>query len=251
MGRTIAVANQKGGVAKTTTVAALGAAMAERGNQVLVVDLDPQACLTFSLGFDPDDLQPTIHDVFVGRCGVETTILPVEDDAFELVPANIDLAGAEAYLLTRTGREYALRSALEEVRDRYDIIVLDCPPSLGVLTINALTAADEIVIPLQCETLSHRGVGQLLTTIEDVQRLTNRDLRVSGILPTMFDARTSHSREVLADVGQRYRLRVLDPPVRKSIRFAEAPREGHTILRFSPSHPGADAYRQIAAALVP
>jgi chromosome partitioning protein len=247
MARTIAVANQKGGVAKTTTVAALG----ERSQRVLVVDLDPQACLTFSLGFDPDDIQPTIHDVFVGRCGIGTTILPVEEESFDLVPANIDLAGAEAYLLTRTGREYALRSALEEVESRYDVIVLDCPPSLGVLTINALTASGEVLIPLQCETLSHRGVGQLLTTIDDVRRLTNRELSVTGILPTMFDGRTSHAKEVLADVGTRYSLPVLDPPVRKSIRFAEAPREGRTILRFSPSHPGAEAYRAIARSLAP
>jgi chromosome partitioning protein len=251
MVRTIAVANQKGGVAKTTTVAALGAALGERGQRALVVDLDPQACLTFSLGFDPDELQPSIHDVFVGRCGIDTTVLPVEDDSFELVPANIDLAGAEAYLLTRTGREYALRSALEDIGDRYDVVVLDCPPSLGVLTINALTAADDVVIPLQCETLSHRGVGQLLSTIDDVRRLTNRSLQVSGILPTMFDARTTHAREVLADVGSRYRLRVFDPPVRKSIRFAEAPREGRSILRFAPTHPGAEAYRAVARELVP
>jgi len=229
MGRTIAVANQKGGVAKTTTVAALGAALGERDIRVLVVDLDPQACLTFSLGFDPDKLQPTIHDVFVGRCGLETTILPVDEESFEIVPANIDLAGAEAYLLTRTGREYALRSALEEVADRYDVLVLDCPPSLGVLTINALTASDDVVIPLQCETLSHRGVGQLLGTIEDVRRLTNRSLHVSGIIPTMYDARTTHAKEVLADVGDRYGLHVFEPPVRKSVRFAEAPAEGRTI----------------------
>ena len=245
------MANQKGGVAKTTTVAALGSALGERRQRALVVDLDPQACLTFSLGFDPDDLHPTIHDVLAGRCGIDTTILPVEDESFDLVPANIDLAGAEAYLLTRTGREYALRSALEDVEDRYDVVVLDCPPSLGVLTINALTAADDVVIPLQCETLSHRGVGQLLSTIDDVRRLTNRALRVSGLLPTMFDSRTVHAREVLADVGLRYRLRVLDPPVRKSVRFAEAPREGHSILRFSPSHPGAEAYRAISRELVP
>ena len=245
------MANQKGGVAKTTTVAALGSALGERRQRALVVVVDPQACLTFSLGFDPDDLHPTIHDVLAGRCGIDTTILPVEDESFDLVPANIDLAGAEAYLLTRTGREYALRSALEDVEDRYDVVVLDCPPSLGVLTINALTAADDVVIPLQCETLSHRGVGQLLSTIDDVRRLTNRALRVSGLLPTMFDSRTVHAREVLADVGLRYRLRVLDPPVRKSVRFAEAPREGHSILRFSPSHPGAEAYRAISRELVP
>ncbi|MDP9340773.1 MAG: AAA family ATPase [Actinomycetota bacterium] len=251
MTRVIAVANQKGGVAKTTTVAALAAALAERGRSVLAVDLDPQACLTFSMGFDPDDLDPTVHDVLVGRCPLEKAVLGVEAERFDLVPSNIDLAGAEAYLLTRTGREYALRQALEESADDYQIVLLDCPPSLGVLTINALTAADEVVIPLQCETLSQRGVGQLLSTIEDVRRLTNRKLEVSGLLPTMFDSRTNHSREVLEDVGSRYGLRVLDPPVRKSIRFAEAPRDGRSILRFAPSHPGAEAYRELSRQLVP
>jgi chromosome partitioning protein len=251
MGRVIAVANQKGGVAKTTSVAALAAALAERGRSVLAIDLDPQACLTFSMGFDPDDLDPTVHDVLVGRCPMAKAVLRVDDEGFDLVPSNIDLAGAEAYLLTRTGREYALGQALDEVADDYQVVLLDCPPSLGVLTINALTAADDVVIPLQCETLSHRGVGQLLSTIEDVRRLTNHKLRVSGLLPTMFDGRTNHSREVLADVGSRYRLPVLDPPVRKSIRFAEAPRDGRSILRFAPSHPGADAYRQLSRQLVP
>ncbi len=251
MARVIAVANQKGGVAKTTTVVALAAALAERGRSVLAIDLDPQACLTFSLGFDPDDLDPTVHDVLVGRCGLGDAVLSAEEERFDLVPSNIDLAGAEAYLLTRTGREYALRQALEGASDGYQIVLLDCPPSLGVLTINALTAADEVVIPLQCETLSHRGVGQLLSTIEDVRRLTNRKLRVDGLLPTMFDGRTNHAKEVLEDVGTRYRLPVLDPPVRKSIRFAEAPRDGRSILRFAPSHPGAEAYRALSRRLVP
>jgi chromosome partitioning protein len=249
--RVLAVANQKGGVAKTTTVASLAAAAAELGSKVLTVDLDPQACLTFSLGYEPDDLDPTVHDVLVGRCGLAESIIAVQDEGFDLVPSNIDLAGAEAYLLMRTGREYALRQALEEVEAGYDLIILDCPPSLGVLTINALTAAGEVLIPLQCETLSHRGVGQLLSSIEDVRRLTNRDLRVAGILPTMFDGRTNHAKAVLQDVGTRYSLTVLDPPVRKSIRFAEAPQDGRTILRFAPSHPGAQAYRELARRLVP
>jgi len=243
--RVIAVANQKGGVAKTTTVAALASALGERGRKVLAVDLDPQACLTFSLGLEPDDLEPTVHDVLVGRAGPREAVVEVPDDDFALLPANIDLAGAEAYLLTRTGREYALRGFLAELED-FDLVLLDCPPSLGVLTINALTAADEVVIPLQCETLSHRGVGQLLSSIEDVRRLTNRGLVVRGILPTMYDGRTNHAKEVLADVGSRYGLPVLDPPIRKSIRFAEAPRDGRSILRYAPSHPGADAYREIA-----
>jgi chromosome partitioning protein len=251
MGRIIAVANQKGGVAKTTSVAALAAAFAERGRSVLTVDLDPQACLTFSLGFDPDQLEPTVHDVLVGRCGLDESVRSVDDEEFDLVPSNIDLAGAEAYLLTRTGREYALQQCLDEMDRGYDLTLLDCPPSLGVLTINALTAADEVVIPMQCETLSHRGVGQLLSTIDDVRRITNKKLKVNGLLPTMFDGRTTHSREVLEDVGSRYRLRVLDPPVKKSVRFAEAPREGRSILRFAPSHPGAKAYRALAQAILP
>ncbi len=248
MTRTVAVANQKGGVAKTTTVAALASAMSERGQKVLAVDLDPQACLTFSLGLDPDELEPTVHDVLVGRADPAEAVVAVPGDDFDLLPANIDLAGAEAYLLTRTGREYALRQVLEELPD-YELILLDCPPSLGVLTINALTAADEVVIPMQCETLSHRGVGQLLSSIEDVRRLTNRRLVVRGLLPTMFDGRTNHAKEVLADVGSRYGLPVLDPPIRKSIRFAEAPRDGRSILRFAPSHPGAEAYRELARQL--
>lgn len=248
MARTIAVANQKGGVAKTTSVAALGASIAEAGQRVLLVDLDPQASLTFSLGLDPDSLDLTIHDILVGRTPVGKAIHQLAEA--DLVPSNIDLAGAEAYLLTRTGREYALRMALEDVQMHYNVVLIDCPPSLGVLTINALTAANEVIVPLQCEALSHRGVGQLLETIEDVRRLTNRGLQVSGIIPTMYDPRTTHSREILADVGRRYGLRVFEPPVRKSIRFAEAPRAGKSIIRYASSHPGSAAYREIARSII-
>jgi chromosome partitioning protein len=164
----------------------------------------------------------------------------------DLVPANIDLAGAEAILLTKTGREYALQRALRDVQDDYDYILIDCPPSLGILTINGLTAADEVAIPLQCEALSHRGVGQLLETLNDIRHFTNPDLTITGVIPTMFDGRTNHAREVLADVGRRYGVTVLEPPIKKSIRFAEASQAGRSILRFAPRHPGADAYRAIA-----
>src|SRR5438876_8173604 len=181
MARVLAVANQKGGVAKTTTTAALAAAWADRGRKVLAVDLDPQAALTYSLGFEPDEVEPTVHDSLAGRTPIGETILSA-GEGFDLVPANIDLAGAEAYLLGRTAREYALKEALEELADRYEVLVLDCPPSLGVLTINALTASDQVLIPLQAETLSHRGVGQLLSTIEDIRRLTNPTLRVAGLV---------------------------------------------------------------------
>ena len=245
--RVYAVANQKGGVAKTTTAVSLAAALAERGQAVLVVDLDPQADLTFSLGYDPDSLDPTVHDVLAGRVPLPKTIL--QHSEMDIAPANIDLAGAEVVLLTRTGREYILRAELDQLRDSYDAIFVDCPPSLGVLTLNALTAADRVVIPVQCETLSHRGVSQLLETIADVQRLTNRDLEVAGFVATMFDGRTRHSRDVLADVQARYGLHLIGVPVRKSVRFAEAPHAGRSILTTSRNPRGADAYRVIAAEL--
>lgn len=243
MARTIAVANQKGGVAKTTSTLSLAAALSEAGNDVLVIDMDPQAALTYSLGVDPDSLDETINDVLVRRLPIEKVILSREVD---LVPSNIDLAGAEAVLLAKTGREYALQRALRDVADRYSHILIDCPPSLGILTINSLTASGEVVIPLQCEALSHRGVGQLLETLEDIRHFTNPDLKVIGVIPTMYDGRSKHAQQVLADVGARYSVTVLEPPVRKSIRFAEATQAGRSILSFSPTHPGAEAYRRIA-----
>ena len=242
-----AVANQKGGVAKTTTTIALAAAFSEQGLAVLACDLDPQACLTFALGYDPDVVAPTINDVVAGDVLLATTVL--QHPETDLAPSSIDLAGSEVALLSRTGREYLLRGELRELTDSYDVVLLDCPPSLGVLTLNGLTAADEVVVPVQCETLSHRGVSQLLETIADVRRLTNPELRMAGVVATMFDARTRHARAVLADVQQRYGLALLGAPVRKSVRFAEAPHEGVSILAYDDSVPGAAAYRLIAAEL--
>jgi chromosome partitioning protein len=247
--RTIAVANQKGGVAKTTTVASLGAALVEQGKKVLLVDLDAQSCLTFSLGLDPDAIELSVHDVLLGRVGAAMAIHQT-DDGIDLLPATIELAGTEAQLLSRPGREYALRTALEEVTQAYDVVLLDCSPSLGVLTLNALTAADEVIIPLQCEMLSHRGVGQLLDTVHDVQRILNPSLRILGVLPTMFDGRTNHARAVLADVSDRYGLPVLEPAIPKSVRFAEAPAAGRSVLSTAGRTPGAAAYRELAQALM-
>lgn len=248
MTRTIAVANQKGGVGKTTTVASLGVALADLGRRVLLVDLDPQAGLTFSLGLDPEEIDVSIHDVLLGRVGAATAVVKT-DEGPALIPSTIDLAGSEALLLTRTGREFALRTALDDVRSEYDVVLVDCPPSLGVLTVNGLSAADELVVPLQCETLSHRGVGQLLDVVADVKRLTNRGLRVRGVLPTLFDARTKHARAVIADVGERYGLSVLEPAVAKSVRFAEAPAVGRSVLATAGRTPGAAAYREHARRL--
>lgn len=243
----LAVANQKGGVAKTTTVASLGAALAEQGRRVLLVDLDPQACLTFSLGIDPEDLEHSVHQVLTQGMSAREVIQSTEDGV-DLLPATIELARCEADLLTRTGREYVIRGALEEL-DEYDWVLLDCPPSLGVLTVAALTAATGVVIPLQCETLSHRGVGQLLDTVYDVRKFTNRGLEVWGVLPTLFDGRTNHSRAVLENISSTYELEVLQPPIPKSIRFAEAPAAGRSILATARSNKGADAYREVALSL--
>lgn len=246
--RTIAVANQKGGVAKTTTVASLGTALAEQGRKVLLVDLDAQSCLTFSLGLDPEAVELSVHDVLLGRVGASMAILPTEDGV-DLLPATIELAGTEAQLLSRPGREFVLRTALEEVSAAYEVVLLDCSPSLGVLTLNALTAADEVIIPLQCEMLSHRGVGQLIDTVVDVQRILNPGLRVLGVLPTMFDGRTNHARAVLADVSGRYGLPLLEPAIPKSVRFAEAPAEGRSVLATARRTRGAEAYRELAGSL--
>lgn len=244
----IAVANQKGGVGKTTTTVNVAAAMAELDRAVLVVDLDPQACLTFSLGYDPDTIEPSMHDTVVGRASLAETI--VQHAEVDVVPATIDLAGAEVTLLSRTGREYLLRGQLADLLPSYDVVLVDCAPSLGVLTINGLTAADQVVIPVQCETLAHRGVSQLLETIADVRRLTNRGLDLRGLVATMFDPRTNHAKEVLRDLLVRYDLPLVGAPVRKSIRFSESPTSGGSLLAGGIDVPGTAAYRVIARDLL-
>ncbi|KGN39401.1 ParA family protein [Knoellia subterranea] len=246
----IAVANQKGGVAKTTSVASLGAAFAELGKRVLLVDLDAQACLTFSLGVDPDEVEESIHHVLLGQAELSELVITCEDGV-DLVPSSIDLAGTEAILLGRPAREFVLQTALQDARDDYDVILLDCSPSLGVLTLNALTAAQGLIIPMPCEMLSHRGVGQLLDTVADVTKFLNKKLEVIGILPTLFDGRSNHAQEVLADVGERYDLPVLSPPIPRTVRFAEAPAVGRSILATSRTSKGAQAYRKVAESLLP
>jgi chromosome partitioning protein len=245
--RILAVANQKGGVAKTTTVASLGAAMTKMGRRVLLVDLDAQGCLTFSLGQDPDKLPVSVHEVLLGE--VEpNTVLVTTMEGMTLLPANIDLAGAEAMLLMRAGREYALKRALAKLSE-FDVVIIDCPPSLGVLTLNGLTAADEVIVPLQCETLAHRGVGQFLRTVADVQQITNPKLRLLGALPTLYDPRTTHTRDVLLDVADRYDMPVLAPPIPRTVRFAEASASGSSVLA-GRKNKGAVAYQELAQALI-
>jgi len=241
----LAVANQKGGVAKTTSVASLSAVWSQQGLRVLMVDLDPQACLTFSVGYDPETLDASVHQVLLGECPARETLLPTEEGP-DLLPATIELATAEQRLLVRSGRELLLKAALKPLLGSYDLIVLDCPPTLGILTTLALTAANGVLIPLQCETLSHRGVGQLLDTVHDVRASTNRRLRVVGVLPTLYDGRSTHARLVLDRIGSDYGVRVLEPPIPRSVRFAEAPALGRTIVRSARTSKGAVAYGVVA-----
>jgi chromosome partitioning protein len=248
MSRVIAVANQKGGVAKTTSVVSLGAAFVRRGLRVLLVDLDPQSSLTFSLGIDPEVVEASVADV-LGAGAELAAVTQLSAEGMRVVPATMELAGVEAILLSAEDREYVLRRALEPVLPSYDVVLLDCSPSLGLLTLNALSAADEVIVPLQCEMLSHRGVGQLLDTVADVHRLLNPKLIVRGLLPTMYDQRSVHSRAVLADIGERYQVPVLTP-IPRSVRFAEAPGVGASILTTSRSSAGARAYLQVADALL-
>lgn len=251
--RVLAVANQKGGVGKTTTVVSVAAALAELGQRVLVVDLDAQGCATFSLGLDPEDLERSDADLLLAgaapsRDEVRGLVVPTDEGVW-LMPASIELAGADRALADVAGREYAVSEAIAPVLNDFDWVLLDCSPSLGIMTVAALTAADEVLIPLQCETLSHRGVGQLLETISDVQRLTNARLQIAGVVPTLFDGRTTHARAVLSDLGPRYGVRVF-PPISRSVRFAEAPAVGRSVLSTAATSRGADDYRRLARELM-
>ncbi|MGH3132385.1 MAG: ParA family protein [Gaiellaceae bacterium] len=243
MANVIAFANQKGGVAKTTTTLNLGVALRELGHRVLLVDLDPQGNLTMSQGMNPDAIERSMFDVLVHRVPISDVIHTVEED---IAVASIDLAGAELALSALIGRERALEKALTEVRDRYDFILLDTPPSLGLLTINAFVASDGVIVPVQCEYLSLRGLVQLENTLAMVRENLNPGVRVQGIVPTMYDGRTLHAREAIEILEEHFGDLVYDTRIRKTIRYAEAPVKGSSVLRYEPSGPAAQAYRDLA-----
>jgi chromosome partitioning protein len=243
MADVIAFANQKGGVAKTTTTLNLGVALHELGHRVLVVDLDPQGNLTMSQGMNPDAIERSMFDVLVHRIPISDVIHTVEVD---IAVASIDLAGAELALSALIGRERALEKALVEVRDAYDYILLDTPPSLGLLTINAFVAASGVIVPVQCEYLSLRGLVQLENTLAMVRENLNPEVRVQGIVPTMYDGRTLHAREAIEILEEHFGDLVYDTRIRKTVRYAEAPVKGSSVLRYDPSGPAAQAYRDLA-----
>jgi len=250
MGRVIAVANQKGGVGKTTTVMNLGAALAERQQRTLLIDLDPQAALSNSFGLQPDMLEHTIYSVLT-RPDIPLAITIRSVRPFlHMVPANIDLAAAEVELVSANGREYVLSDALESIRHRYDFVLLDCGPSLGLLTVNAFTAADEVLVPITCEFLAMRAMGTLMQIISRVKKRLNPGLRVLGILGTMYDQRTIHTQEMLEELRTFFGDKVFDVVIKKSIRFAEAPAVHQPILEYARTHPGAEAYRHLAEVII-
>jgi chromosome partitioning protein len=239
----IAFANQKGGVAKTTSTLNLAVALAEAGHRVLCVDMDPQANLTMSQGIDPEGLERSVFDVLVHGLPIAEIIVSREID---LACGSIDLAGAELALSAKIGRERALEKALRPVREDYDFVCIDTPPSLGLLTINALTAADRVIVPVQCEYLSMRGLLQLQNTLSMIRENLNPDVEIGGILPTLVDTRTLHAQEALEILEENFGDRVYAARIRKTVRFAEAPVRGMSVLRYDPKGPAADSYRQLA-----
>jgi chromosome partitioning protein len=241
--KVIAFANQKGGVAKTTTTLNLAAAFAEVGHRVLCVDMDPQGNLTMSQGIDPDTLEVSMFDVLVHDLSIREVIRRREID---VACASIDLAGAEIAMSTKIGRERSLEKALRAVSEDYDWMFVDTPPSLGLLTVNALTAADQVIVPVQCEYLSMRGLLQLQNTLSMIRENLNPDVQIAGILPTMVDTRTLHAKEALEILEENFGDRVFGARIRKTVRFAEAPVKGMSVLKYDPSGKAADAYRQLA-----
>jgi chromosome partitioning protein len=243
LGHVIALANQKGGVAKTTTALNLAVAFKEQGFEVLGVDLDPQGNLTMSQGLDPDSIERSMFDVLVHSLPIQDVIVPAEID---LAVASIDLAGAELALSSMIGRERALQKALLPIRGRYEYIFIDTPPSLGLLTINALTAADSVIVPVQCEYLSLRGLVQLESTLSLIRENLNPTVEIRGILPTMFDGRTLHGREAVEMLKENFGDLVFETRIRKTVRYAEAPVQGSSVLKYDPSGAAAEAYRELA-----
>lgn len=249
--RIIAMVNQKGGVGKTTSTINLGAALAELGRKVLLVDFDPQGALSAGFGSNPHELDLTVYNVMMDRSvDVWDVVQETHVENVDLLPANIDLSAAEVQLVTEVAREQVLASALRKVEDYYDVILIDCQPSLGLLTVNALTASHGVIIPLICEFFALRAVALLVDSIEKVQERLNPRLQIDGVLATMFDSRTLHSREVIARIVDAFGDKVFDTVIKRTVKFPDATVAAEPILSFATNHPGAESYRQLARELI-
>lgn len=251
MGRVIAIANQKGGVGKTTTSINLAACLAEAGKKVLLIDCDPQGNATSGLGIDKDHLENTIYELLVDECGIRQAMRAVDGvENLTVLPSNVNLAGAEVELLELDEKEYILRNAVDYIRDDYDYILIDCPPSLNILTVNAMTTADSVLVPIQCEYYALEGMSQLIHTIELVQERLNPDLTMDGVVFTMYDARTNLSADVVASVRENLNTKIYNTIIPRNIRLAEAPSHGLPIHLYDSRSSGAESYRNLAREVI-
>lgn len=250
VGKVIAIANQKGGVGKTTTAVNLSASLVQEGQKVLIVDIDPQGNTTSGIGVNKGDIDECIYNVLVEDQLASKVIVATAMENLFILPSTIQLAGAEIELVSTISREVRLKNALEEVRDEYDYVIIDCPPSLGLLTLNSLTAADSVVIPVQCEYYALEGLSQLLNTVRLVQKHLNNDLIIEGVLLTMLDARTNLGIQVIEEVKKYFREKVFETIIPRNVRLGEAPSHGESIVTYDPRSRGAEVYGELAKEVI-
>lgn len=250
MGRVIAIANQKGGVGKTTTAINLSSCLAEAGQRVLTVDFDPQGNATSGLGLEKGNIDKTIYELMIGECGIKECLVKQAQENLDILPSDVDLAGAEIELLDIDGKERLLKKYLNEINDDYDFIIIDCPPSLSLLTINALTAADTVLVPIQCEYYALEGLSQVLKTINLVKKKLNPKLELEGVVFTMYDARTNLSLEVVENVKSNLNKNIYKTIIPRNVRLAEAPSHGMPINLYDTKSTGAESYRLLAAEVI-
>ena len=246
MGRTIAIANQKGGVGKTTTAINLSACLAEKGKKVLAVDMDPQGNMTSGFGVDKDSVENTIYNLIIGESKMEEVLIKDVLENLDIIPTNIDLSGAEIELLDVEEKEYIVRNEIDKIKDNYDFIIIDCPPSLSMLTINAMTTADSVLVPIQCEYYALEGLSQLIHTVELVRDRLNPKLTIEGVVFTMYDARTNLSLQVVENVKDNLEQTIYKTIIPRNIRLAEAPSYGIPINKYDPKSAGAESYLRLA-----
>ena len=250
MGRIIAIANQKGGVGKTTTAINLAACIAEKGKKVLAIDLDPQGNMTSGLGVDKNDVQNTVYELILDECSINESIENTVVDNLKIVPSNVDLAAAEVELIGIDDKEYILKTAVDYIKDDYDFIIIDCPPSLNTLTINAMTTADTVLVPIQCEYYALEGLSQLVHTIDLVEERLNPNLKMEGVVFTMYDVRTNLSNQVVENVKANMQTKIYETMIPRNIRLAEAPSYGLPINMYDSKSAGAESYRNLAQEII-